>query len=153
MANDINLTNAIVGSNGDDILSGIPTAQNSLFGYDGNDLLLGADRDDILIGGDGNDILGGGPGSVADWFEFDRYDGRDIVTDFGPEEKVSAGIKPPPLDRILLHDGLPMDIQRVIETATDDPGSGGTVLHYGHTEILLQGVPRGDLSPDWFIVG
>jgi Ca2+-binding RTX toxin-like protein len=140
MANDINLTNVVLGDNGNDALEGIQGGQNRLYGYDGDDLLLGASDADVLAGGDGDDVLAGGPGLSEDWFEIDRHDGRDVVTDFTPA------------DRILLHDGIPPDIQRVIDAATIETGGGGTTLHYGDTEIVLLGVPISDLSPDWFVV-
>jgi hypothetical protein len=140
MANDINLTNVVLGGYGSDALKGIQGGQNRIYGYDGDDYLLGASDADVLAGGDGNDVLAGGPGDVEDWFEFDRHDGRDVVIDFTPT------------DRILLHDGIPPDIPRIIEAATIETGGGGTTLHYGNTEIVLLGVPISDLSPDWFLV-
>jgi hypothetical protein len=113
--------------------------QNWLYTTTAIDLLLGAFDADVLAGGDGDDIEAGGPDKLEDWFEFDRHNGRDVITDFTPD------------DRIVLHDGILPDIQRIIDGATVEAG-GGTTLHYGDTEIVLLGVPIGDLSPDWFAV-
>ena len=69
----------IDGGRGKDSLWG-GDGRDELDGGSGNDRLDGGTGDDKIEGGRGNDILTGGAG--ADRFEFERGDGRDIITDF-----------------------------------------------------------------------
>ena len=64
--------NTIYGWNGKDILKGGP----------GNDILNGGSGNDVLIGGAGNDILKGGDFD-KDCYEFEAGHGQDMVNDLG----------------------------------------------------------------------
>ncbi|MFY0734927.1 calcium-binding protein, partial [Aurantimonas sp. NFXS3] len=59
-------TEAIVGTDGDDMLIGTPYA-DLIDGRGGNDMIYGRESDDILYGGDGNDRLVGGAGNDILW--------------------------------------------------------------------------------------
>ena len=61
LGNEINVSATIFGGNGNDLLIG-GRANDSIFGEDGHDILFGMLGDDLLDGGDGDDILYGGPG-------------------------------------------------------------------------------------------
>jgi mannan endo-1,4-beta-mannosidase len=66
--------NKFQGGDKDDVLIG-GDGSDRLSGQDGNDLLVGGKGDDDLIGGSGNDV-----------FYIDGRDGgKDIITDFNPE--------------------------------------------------------------------
>jgi hypothetical protein len=52
----------ITGTNGDDVLKGTP-GDDVICGLGGNDTLLGGAGDDVLLGGDGRDNLRGGTGA------------------------------------------------------------------------------------------
>lgn len=69
------------GTDGDDVLTGDPTAANVLFGEAGNDTLTGGNGNDALYGGMGNDTLNGRGGN--DEYYFARGDGQDIINDIG----------------------------------------------------------------------
>jgi len=94
--------NLIIGTNGDDVLTGVGTIEDDalglnnadlILGFDGNDTLRGLNGNDVLIGGagndklygdNGNDILLGGTGNdtlypgAGDDFA-DGGDGNDLV--------------------------------------------------------------------------
>ena len=67
----------------DDALIGT-TGNDTLNGTTGDDTLLGRAGDDTLTGGAGNDTLTGGEGN--DTFVFRPGFGRDVITDFNPDE-------------------------------------------------------------------
>jgi hypothetical protein len=67
---------ALVGSNGDDVLRG-STGPESLSGLGGTDLLYGADGDDTVLGGDQDDYLEGGAGTNT----LDGGGGADVCRD------------------------------------------------------------------------
>lgn len=52
----------LFGSNNDDVLSATGLANNTIRGFDGNDIVNGGDGDDVLLGDSGNDILRGAAG-------------------------------------------------------------------------------------------
>ena len=82
-----NIENTIRGFDGDDILTGNilndtlygDAGNDTLNGSSGNDTMDGGDGNDTLTGGTGNDILKGGLGS--DTYVFNRGDGVDTITD------------------------------------------------------------------------
>ncbi|WP_316015721.1 hypothetical protein [Roseobacter sp. HKCCA0434] len=96
----------IEGGAGDDVIEG-GHGWDRLDGGDGNDMLSGGDGFDLLIGGAGNDTLDGGSGrnvlkggegndlidmSQGDdivFFDAAGDDNADIVTGFGPGDKVA----------------------------------------------------------------
>jgi RTX calcium-binding nonapeptide repeat (4 copies) len=84
---------SILGTDGDDVLSGSPFddiicglgGSDRLDGGDGDDVLFGGEGDDVLAGGAGDDCMVGGPGDdVAD----------NAVEDVAPEVEQSADIEP-----------------------------------------------------------
>ncbi|MGY2172776.1 calcium-binding protein [Pseudomonas gingeri] len=79
-----------VGTEGDDVLTGVSAAFNqSLSGGAGNDTLNGGSGSDVLDGGTGNDVLNGGAG--GDIYFFKLGDGRDIINEdngYGSETDV-----------------------------------------------------------------
>ena len=106
------------GQAGNDRLWG-DDGRDVLAGGNGRDKLFGGAGADRLIGGKGDDTLIGGGG--RDTFVFGANDGSDRIIGFDDRQ-----------DHIVLN-GDP--IRQSIE-ATDE----GTVIHWGHTEILLVGV-------------
>ena len=75
----------IFGSSGNDSLFG-GTGDDTLLGGLGNDYLAGGTGADSLVGGAGNDTLSGGTG--GDVFAFDSGFGRDVISDFGPGDRI-----------------------------------------------------------------
>ena len=74
---------------GDDVVdaSGVEagSAQLTLSGGDGNDVMIGGAGDDTLTGGAGDDVLLGGPGNDV----IDGGDGDDVEINFAAAEPVS----------------------------------------------------------------
>lgn len=84
----------LYGGRGDDRLSG-GDGHDLLDGGSGNDTLFGGAHDDTLLGGPGNDRLVGGAGddrltggSGADVFVFAARWGRDVIADFGGNDRI-----------------------------------------------------------------
>lgn len=78
--------NRIIGSEEDDVIDG-GAGKDTLLGGDGNDSLNGGKGNDILIGGAGNDTYTGGAG--ADIFVYSKGQGKDVITDYDEDDKVS----------------------------------------------------------------
>jgi Ca2+-binding RTX toxin-like protein len=57
----------------------IPTHDQLIFGYEGNDTLIGNDGVDRLVGGSGDDLLNGGTDS--DMYVYASGDGEDVIVD------------------------------------------------------------------------
>src|SRR3954447_17878440 len=69
---------------GTDSAAGGPPAHNGadlIFGAGGGDTIYAKFGDDVINGGVGNDRMSGGWGN--DEFFFERYSGKDTITDFG----------------------------------------------------------------------
>lgn len=77
--------NILKGMGGDDVLRGFE-GNDTLFGGLGNDVLEGGAGNDILLGQEGLDRLTGGSG--ADTFKFTVADLKDIITDFGSDDRI-----------------------------------------------------------------
>ena len=75
----IDLSGAIVGTNGADILVGT-NGDDTIFGGNGNDSIAGDGGNDVIIGGAGNDFIYGDAG--ADTFVFTEGSGFNTVNDF-----------------------------------------------------------------------
>ncbi|HZH26256.1 MAG TPA: hypothetical protein VEY95_03645 [Azospirillaceae bacterium] len=73
--------NQVVGSVGDDVLTGT-SGLDEIFGGEGNDRLSGAAGADILNGGGGNDTLSGGEGDDLFVFAGLKAGELDTITDF-----------------------------------------------------------------------
>jgi len=54
--------NLVVGTNGDDVLTGVGTVEDDALGLNGNDVILGFGGNDTLRGVNGDDVLFGGDG-------------------------------------------------------------------------------------------
>ena len=133
---NLNKADAQVGSEAaGDVLSNI----ENLIGSSHNDVLVGDGNDNVLTGGAGNDQLIGGAGS--DTFVFKPGHGADTIADF-----VSG------TDKIDLSTIAGFTNFAAVERATDDDGSGNTVIttRAGNT-ITLTGVVESDLDEDDFI--
>ena len=78
--------NRIIGSEEDDVIDG-GAGKDTLLGGDGNDSLNGGKGNDVLIGGAGNDTYTGGAG--ADIFVYSKGEGKDVITDYDEDDKVS----------------------------------------------------------------
>ena len=77
----------VIGTPGDDTLSGLPGENTTILGLAGRDTILGRDGDDIIIGGADPDKLRGGAG--ADTFVFlpeDLLNPGDDLKDFSLAE-------------------------------------------------------------------
>ena len=76
----------VVGSSGDDVLSGnaFATSSVTLRGGVGQDRLIGGGGGDVLEGGTGSDELTGGRG--ADTFVLAAGSGHDVITDFNESD-------------------------------------------------------------------
>ena len=59
----------------------------SLYGQDGDDLLVGGSGADLLMGGADDDTLIGGSG--RDVFAFDDGFGQDVINDFGRGDQIN----------------------------------------------------------------
>src|SRR5687768_4903589 len=77
-------TPTIVGTEGNDVLAGMPGARNVIASLGGDDVVTGADGVDVICGGNGNDQLNGSLGN--DQFDGGAGDdtmaggeGRDVV--------------------------------------------------------------------------
>ncbi len=69
----------VVGTNGNDYLSGWSDTNDTLQGMGGNDILIGNNGNDTLDGGTGNDTLQGGTGN--DTYLFNLGGGQDTIYD------------------------------------------------------------------------
>ena len=79
------VANRLEGRGGDDVLRG-NEGNDTLIGGLGNDVLEGGSGNDILLGDAGIDSLKGGSG--ADTFKFTVADLKDIITDFGSDDRI-----------------------------------------------------------------
>jgi Ca2+-binding RTX toxin-like protein len=80
---------ALIGSQGNDVLTAFPGRSVTLYGIDGNDTLVGDGGDDQLLGGTGSDTLRGGLGN--DSYLFDLGDGSDTLVESGGIDNVLYG--------------------------------------------------------------
>lgn len=114
------------------------TGNDELDGGSGNDLLKGEAGNDTLEGGLGNDTLIGGSG--ADIFEFERGDGRDIISDF------QNGT-----DRIDLDDFSRAQLNSVISSAQQQ-GADVVLTLSSTTSITLENFSRAQLDASDFLI-
>jgi Ca2+-binding RTX toxin-like protein len=116
------------GGSGDDTLTG-GALNDRLDGGRGADRLDGGAGNDKIEGGKGDDVLTGGPG--ADIFEFERGDGRDVITDFSAADG----------DRLHLDDHVAYTVAQV--------GSDVRVSLASGDHVTLTGVNLADLPAGW----
>jgi Ca2+-binding RTX toxin-like protein len=115
------------------------------WGYDGDDTFRGGRGRDHLFGGNGNDSLSGDiggdwltGGAGADSFIFGRKHGRDVITDFTPEEDV--------IDLRAM--GVAGDAFSDLAVSQQ---AGGVLVVTGNGEILLQGLELEAVTADDFL--
>lgn len=104
-------------------------AADVLLGEGGRDTLAGDGESDVLSSGAGDDVLTGAAG--GDMFVFIANEGADVVEDFvvGRDEVVLVGHAAPAL------------------SLTGE----GALVHFGGTEILLEGLHSSSLSMQDFL--
>jgi spore coat protein A, manganese oxidase len=129
----------VIGSDGDDFVTGDGLA-NILSGGVGNDKLVGGAGADRLIGGAGSDTLTGSVGN--DTFVFAYNFGKDVIADFA-------------VGTVLAHDtldlrGLGFATFVAVLQATSDVG-GAAVIDLGANSISLTGVSKSMLNA-WDVV-
>lgn len=116
------------GGSGDDTLTG-GALNDKIEGGRGADRIDGGAGNDKIEGGKGNDILTGGTG--ADIFEFERGDGRDVITDFSAAQG----------DRLHLDDHVAYTVAQV--------GSDVVVSLSSGDQVTLTGVSLAQLPAGW----
>lgn len=121
----------LFGGIGDDELYG-DVGHDKLSGGEGNDTLDGSAGKDRLNGGDGDDILNGG--AHRDIFIFDADDGSDVIEDF---------------EAVDIIDLTTANTSYAELTFTND--IVGTVISFGETTILIEGVST--IEESQFIFG
>lgn len=136
---------AVLGRGGDDRLAG-NGGPDALSGGQGHDLLEGGAGNDVLRGGAGRDVLVGGAGrdtltggADSDLFVIGRGTGVDTITDLRAE------------DRIDLRDFGFASGQAALDAVTFRNGDATLVLP-GGDRLVLQGIARGELSANQFLV-
>jgi len=134
----------IIGSCGDESLSGCPDRSHVIVGLGGNDTLTGGNLADVLLGGAGNDILVGGPGNDvlsggagSNTFRFLDMSGttanfgKDTIVDFKPGQDVIE------IDHTLFADTA------ALLAATTDDGHGNAVITVdANNTITLAGLSK-----------
>jgi uncharacterized protein (TIGR01370 family) len=125
----------IYGRDGDDDLSG-DAGRDLLMGNRGSDRLLGDGGNDRLFGGAGADEIAGGAGKDrldggkgADIFVFAPGDGRDVIADWAPGDRIDLSAFDASLAEVRLK-------------AHDD----GTIVRIEGVRILVEDVARGDFD-------
>ena len=117
----------VFGTDGDDVLGGVPAFADVLHGGAGNDVLNASGGFDTLDGGDGDDVLNadyyngettyvGGKGNDTingayynDHYVFDRGDGQDVITEAGPgyfEDTLAFGPRIAVADMTVVRSGV-----------------------------------------------
>ena len=74
----------IIGTNGDDVIIGSQTTNDTIVGLGGNDRICGLGGDDLLSGGPDDDHVDGGPGN-------DRVGGDSGFADTNPDFAIDGG--------------------------------------------------------------
>ena len=127
----------IYGRGGDDDVSG-NAGRDLLMGNRGDDRLAGDGGDDRLFGGAGADEIAGGAGKDrldggkgADIFVFAPGDGRDVIADWGPGDRIDLSAFDASLADVRLK-------------AHDD----GTMVRIDGVRILVEGVSRSEFDKD-----
>jgi uncharacterized protein (TIGR01370 family) len=125
----------IYGRGGDDDVSG-NAGRDLLMGNRGSDRLSGDSGDDHLFGGAGADEIAGGAGKDrldggkgADIFGFAPGDGRDVIADWGPGDRIDLSAFDASLAEVRLK-------------AHDD----GTMVRIEGVRILVEGVSRSEID-------
>ncbi|MPZ38641.1 MAG: fused nuclease/metallophosphatase/5'-nucleotidase/calcium-binding protein [Rhizobiales bacterium] len=126
----------LAGGAGNDDLEG-GNDNDVMDGGIGNDQLEGGNGSDTITGGAGNDRMTGGNGS--DLFVFGSDFGRDIITDFGSN------------DRIVFDDGL-FDSFQELQAASRQVGSSVVIMLDADNTITLQQTSLNSLQASDFLL-
>jgi Ca2+-binding RTX toxin-like protein len=134
----------VIGSCGDEDLSGCAGRSNVIVGLGGNDTLTGGYRADVLLGGAGNDILVGGPGNDvlsggagSNTFRFldmcgaNANFGKDVIVDFKPGQDV-----------IEIDHSLFTDTAALLAAITDDCQGNAVIKVDACNTITLAGLSK-----------
>lgn len=116
------------GNGGNDTVGGGP-GDDEVHGGQGDDDLNGGQGDDTVSGDRGDDTVAGGLG--ADRFRFDAAAGRDVVSDFTPEDRV--------------------ELPAGADYAIMDTGEGVVIRLGADASLRLAGVRAADLGP-WLVL-
>ncbi|PYY71611.1 hypothetical protein CRX42_05235, partial [Pseudomonas jessenii] len=120
-------------NSGNNVIQSHSDAGCSLYGQDGNDVLVGGNGGDFIVGGTGNDLLIGGKG--RDVFVFTAGSGSDTIQDFKQGEDTlyiygwTASTKA--VTQTLQDNGLVV----TFDTAGDG-AHGGNITLLGQTTLL-----------------
>ena len=163
-------TNTIIGTDECkciDYVSGVDT----LIGTDANDKIMGSpnpferfhDGGDFIEGGKGDDVLIGGPaagttgGYHKDRYRFNEDFGNDYLISFFAEDLVDStiGYSNPDgdgakqSDRLEINNIFAETATEIISNAENNPDGWARII-LGNNSIVLFGVPKQDLKPDYF---
>ncbi len=132
----INEIENLIGSNGNDALTGNDLA-NMLSGGQGDDSLFGGSGNDLLVGGAGNDRLTGGLGNDTFSYAYDSatfpYNtGHDTIVDF---QAGTSAIRPHDIIDLRGH-GFATYADVIAHIAAGP----NAVIHLGESDITLMGV-------------
>ncbi len=125
------------GTGNDSLLGG--SGADSLYGEDGDDYLVGGSGTDLLMGGAGNDTLVGGSG--GDVFSFDNGFGRDVISDFGPGDRINLAAG---LNNTGIAAAADLVTKGMVTGGTSAAGTKFTVITIGSDTITLEKVDHND---------
>ena len=139
---------AIFGTDGNDLLEGMPGADDIIFGYDGNDALNGLDGNDTLYGNRGNDTLDGGEGNDILWGGKDA----DIVMGGGGNDYLEGGFGADMLDGGE-DDGYVIGVAETLQDNAWGDTVGYLLSDAGVTVNLATGTAEGGHAEDDTLTG
>lgn len=127
------LSGSVTGANsGNDLIQSHSDASCSLYGHDGDDVLVGGGGNDFIVGGTGNDLLIGGKGQ--DVFVFTAGSGSDTIRDFKSGED-TVYIYGWTTDKVITQTLQPDGLHITFDTAGDG-NHGGDITLLGQTALL-----------------
>ncbi len=125
------------GAGNDSLLGG--AGDDSLYGQDGDDYLVGGSGADLLMGGAGDDTLFGGSG--GDVFAFDNGFGQDVISDFGPGDRINLAAG---LNNTGIATAADLVTNGMVTGGTTAAGTKFTVITIGSDTITLERVDHND---------
>ncbi len=125
------------GAGNDSLLGG--AGDDSLYGQDGDDYLVGGSGADLLMGGAGDDTLFGGSG--GDVFAFDNGFGQDVISDFGPGDRINLAAD---LNNTGIATAADLVTNGMVTGGTTAAGTKFTVITIGSDTITLERVDHND---------
>ena len=136
------LTATIVGTSGDDVLSGT-SGVDVIVGLEGNDDISGLGGADVICGGDGDDTITGGGGPDVIFGD----GGDDTITGGGNDDTIDGGAG---IDEANFGGANPVTVDLAAGTAT---GQGNdTLVGIENLDGTAQAdVLRGDAGPNVFL--